>query len=145
MPFERFSRVRNIAQAIFANEFSCFDQKDALFVDIAMPQVSISYICASASNVSGESTYINCRIHTDSNEIWIRSIRVASSFQGQGLGRQLAQAAEAIARCFNIDVIKIMPLTSSLEFWRKLGYTPEPHAARVMSKILTDVATVADV
>jgi len=73
----------------------------------------------------------------DSSEAWIANLQVAASYRSQGLGRELVQVAQAIAGAMGIPVVNVFPLPSSLDFWRKMGYTPTPCMTRVLRRDLS--------
>lgn len=73
-------------------------------------------------------------LRLDIREMWIASLHVAVPFRSMGLGRQLVQAAEAIARAVGIAVVNVLPLYTSDPFWLKLGYRPHPCTVRVLCK-----------
>lgn len=52
----------------------------------------------------------------------LRSLAVAKSHQGKGVGRLLVQAVEQLGRARGFE--KIFTLTTSPEFFQRLGYVP---------------------
>ncbi len=73
-------------------------------------------------------------LRLDIREMWIASLHVAVALRSVGLGRQLVQAAEAIARAAGVTVVNVLPLYSSDPFWVKMGYRPHPCTVRVLCK-----------
>ena len=44
---------------------------------------------------------------------------------------------ENVAGAMGIPVVNVFPLPSSLDFWRKMGYTPTPCMTRVLRRDLS--------
>ena len=130
--------VRDIARKIFKDEFSWFDYDDPLFVEGVFSQVRVFYVCTKTS-VCDQRTFLDCRFHFDSRQMWIGSIEVAAHRRLHGIGRQLVRVAEATGNALGMEEVRILPLSSSVEFWLKLGYSPNPRMARVLRKNLADV------
>jgi GNAT superfamily N-acetyltransferase len=66
--------------------------------------------------------------------LWIAHVHVCWSLRGQGLGRELVLAAEATARAIGLPAVRVYPLPHAADFWRLLGYVPDPRTARVLRK-----------
>ena len=79
---------------------------------------------------------MECRIHFDTNHLWIGSLQVSTSFRSRGLGRQLVDAAEEIACEMGVRTVSVLPLLSAQGFWSRMGYRAHPGMARVLSKEL---------
>jgi hypothetical protein len=133
------SDVCHIAQKMFERQFSWFDHCDPLVVEGVFPEVRLFYV---GTNTSGtyQLTFVDCRFHLDSRQLWIGSIQVATCHRLQGVGRQLVQVVEATANALEMEEVRILPRPSSVDFWLKLDYVPDPRTARVLRKNLTDVA-----
>lgn len=127
------SNVRDVARKVFECQFSWFDRSDPLVVEVAFPQAHILYVCSAASG-NGENTFIDSRFYFDSSQMWIGSMQVASSYRLRGFGRQLVRAAEATAGALGLEEVSVLPLPSSIAFWQKIGYVPDPRSARVLRK-----------
>ena len=125
--------IRSAARTGFEHEFSLFDHRDPLIIEGVFPEVRVFYICAKASD-SVHRTYVDCRFHFDSREMWIGSIQVAASHRHRGFGRGLVRAVEATAVALGMKEIRILPTPSAVEFWLKLDYLSDPRAARVLWK-----------
>lgn len=125
--------VRDIARKMFECQFSWFDQCDPLIVEGAFPEIRVFYVCTTTSNLDHR-TFVDCRFHFDSRQMWIGSIQVAACHRGQGIGRQLVRAAEATASALGIAEVRILPMPASVDFWLKLDYAPDPRSARVFWK-----------
>jgi len=125
--------VRDIARQMFEGRFSWFDRIDPLVVEGAIPEVRVFYVCGKISN-SEQRTFVDCRFHFDSLEMWIGSIQVVACHRGQGVGRQLVRAAEATANALGIEEMRILPTPAAVGFWSKLGFRLAPRSARVMWK-----------
>ena len=123
-----------LARSAFREKVSCFDEGDPVVVENGFQQTRILYICVRASGGTSESTFVECRIDFDSRQMWIGALEVSTSFRLQGLGRQLAEAAEEIARQIGIGMVNVFPLPSAQAFWRKMGFRPHPRMARVLSR-----------
>jgi GNAT superfamily N-acetyltransferase len=135
----RPDQVSNIVRKTIECEFPWFDQCDPLVVERTFSEVRVFYVCATTSS-SGQRTFVDCRLHFDSHQMWIGSIQVAACHRLQGVGRQLVRAVEAIANALGMEELRILPTPSSVEFWRKLHYLPDPRSARVLWKKLVSVA-----
>ena len=125
--------VRDIARKMFECQFSWFDQCDPLIVEGAFPEIRVFYVCTTTSNLDHR-TFVDCRFHFDSLEMWIGSIQVVACHRGQGVGRQLVRAAEATANALGIEEMRILPTPAAVGFWSKLGFRLAPRSARVMWK-----------
>ncbi len=130
--------VRDIAWTIFEREFSWFDYCDSLIVEGVFPEVRVFYVCTKTSRLD-HCTFIDCRFHFDSRQMWIGSIQVVACHRLQGVGGQLVRAAEATANALEMEEVRILPRPSSVGFWLKLDYAPDPRSARVLWKNLADV------
>jgi predicted GNAT family N-acyltransferase len=53
----------------------------------------------------------------------LRQMAVAGSLQGKGIGRQMMQFAETVARDYGNDKITMHARVNALGFYEKLGYT----------------------
>jgi GNAT superfamily N-acetyltransferase len=133
------SDIRGITGTMFESQLPRFDHCDTLTVDGAFPAIRICYVSPGASN-SDDRTVVDCRLHFDSRQMWIRSIQVPVCHRRQGVGRQLVAAAEATANALGMEEVRILPVTSSVEFCLKLNYAPAPRSARVFWKNLADGA-----
>jgi GNAT superfamily N-acetyltransferase len=133
------SDVRDIARTYFEREFSWFDHCAPLIVTGIFPQVRVFYVCTKTSN-SDQRTFVDCRIHFQSRQMWIGSIQVAARHRLQGVARQLVRAAEATANALGMEEVRLLPTLSAVNFWLKLDYAPDPRVARVLWKNLGIVA-----
>lgn len=130
--------VRDVAWKYFECEFSWFDHCDPLIVEGAFPQVRVFYVCTKRSSFD-QRTFVDCRFHFDSRQMWVGSIQVAACYRLQGVGLQLVKAAEATANALEMEEVRILPRPSSIDFWLKLNYAPASRSARVLWKNLADV------
>ena len=130
--------VRDVARKIFECEFSWFDPCDPLLVEGVFPEVRVFYVCTKTSSLDHR-TFVDCRFHFDSRQMWIGSIQVAARHRLRGVGRQLVRAAEATANALGMEAVRILPRPSSVDFWLKLDYAPDPRSARVLWKNPADV------
>ena len=133
------SDVFDIARKMFESQFSWFDHCDPLVVEGAFPEVRLFYVCTKTSG-SHQLTSVDCRFHFDSRQMWIGSIQVAAGHRLQGVGRQLVTVVEATANALGMEEVRILPMPSSVDFWLKLDYAPDPRSARVLWKNLAIVA-----
>ncbi len=131
--------IRDIARNSFEREFSWFDARDPLTVEGDFPAVRVFYVCKRTTRLE-QRTFVDCRFHFDSREMWIGSIEVAACHRRMGVGRRLVRAAEAAASALGIEEVRILPLPPSVEFWLKLDYVPDRRMAKVLWKNLVDVA-----
>jgi len=126
-----------VVRSILRGALSCFDEGDMLSVDQGPDDVRVAYVSLQASAGPSHCTCMQCQIYLDAGEMWIANLRVAAPFRLQGLGRQLVTASERIAREMGIRIIRVFPFLASEPFWRKMGYEPDPRAARVLLKDLS--------
>jgi GNAT superfamily N-acetyltransferase len=103
----------------------------------------VLYVCTKTSN-SDQRTFVDCRFHFQSRQVWIGSIQVAARHRLRGVGRQLARAAEATANALGMEEVRLLPILSAVNFWLKLDYAPDPHVARVLWKNLGIVTQKSD-
>ena len=129
--------VGTVVRSILRGTLSCFDEGDMLSVGQGPDDLRVAYVSSQASGGPSHCTCMQCQIHFDAGEMWIASLRVAAPFRLQGLGRQLVTASERIAREMGIQIIRVFPFLPSEPFWRKMGYEPDPRAARVLLKDLS--------
>jgi histone acetyltransferase (RNA polymerase elongator complex component) len=125
--------VRDIAWKNFECEFPWFDHCDPLIVEGKFSQVRVLYVSTKTSSLE-QRTLVDCRFHYDSRQMWIGSIHVVACHRHQGVGRQMVKAAEATAKALGMEKVKILPRSSSVDFWLKLGYTPDSRMTRVLCK-----------
>ena len=125
--------VRNIARKMIKYQFSWFDYCDPLIVEGVFPEVCVFYVSTKTSNLEHR-TFVDCRFHFDCRQMWIGFLEVAACHRLQGVGRQLVRAAEATADALGMEEVRILPVPSSVDFWLKLDYTPDPRSARVFWK-----------
>lgn len=128
--------VHDVARQMFEGRFPWFDRSDPLIVEGALPEVRVFYVCRKTSN-SEHRSFVDCRFHFDSREVWIGSIQVATSHRRQGIGRQLVRVVEATADALGIEIIRIFPTPTAVGFWSKLGFRLAPRSARVMWKSIS--------
>ena len=131
--------VRAVVRQMIEREFSWFDHRDRLVVEGTFLEVRMFYVCSKRSS-SDQSTFIDCRFHFDSRQMWIGSLQVATCHRLRGVGRQLVRAAEVTANALGVQKVVILPRPSSVDFWLKLDYAPDPRSARVLWKNLVDLA-----
>ncbi len=132
--------IERIARTHFEREFSGFDHREPLIVTGIFPEVRVFYVCTKTSN-SDDRTFVDCRFHFQSRQMWIRSIQVAARQRYRGVGLQLVRAAEATANAMGIEEIRLLPILSAVDFWLKVGYAPDPNVSRVLWKNLPNVAS----
>ena len=136
------SGIRQTVRTILCNDFSSFSQEDQLVVEQRIGQVRIYYSCERAAGGCPATTFLECWVDLNSNEMWIGNLHVATACRMRGLGRSLVQVAAKIAAAFEMREINVFPLQGSLDFWRKMGYERKPCTARVLYK---DVVVGRDV
>jgi N-acetylglutamate synthase-like GNAT family acetyltransferase len=133
------SDVRNIARTYFEREFSWFDPRAPLIVTGMFSEVRVFYVCTKTSG-SHQLSFVDCRFHFDSRQMWIGSLQVAACYRLRGVGRQLVRAAEATANALGMEEVRILPRPSSIDFWLKLEYASDSRSARVLWKNPANVA-----
>jgi GNAT superfamily N-acetyltransferase len=129
-------RIKMAAKDSLRQSVTCYQEADRLDVDEFLRMVSLSYVSGKASNGGEDFTGVQLTFHPDKNVMWIRNLRVASMSRSNGLGRQLAHAAEHLARQIGVHTINLFPLTPARTFWQKLGYAQHPRVKRVLTKRL---------
>ena len=92
------------------------------------------YASGQASPGSPDATFLECRFDFAASEMWIGRLQVSAIQRLQGLGRELVQVAEWTAAAMDMREINIFPLSGSVEFWQKMGYTRQPRMTRVLCK-----------
>jgi GNAT superfamily N-acetyltransferase len=128
-------------RTIFQKGFSCFHRDDLIVVRRDRGQIRIRYVATTISSDPGDITGVQLRLGFDANEMWIGSLTVGAPFRSLGLGKQLAQSVERLARELKLSFIHLFPLVAARSFWSKLGYRPHPRMARVLRKdVAADVA-----
>jgi len=131
--------IGDIVRSVVRRSVSCFSNDDILIVKNEHRYVRIIYAPVRASVPYSDLTAIQLCLRLDTEEMWIGSLQVAVPFRSMGLGRQLVQAAEEIARATGVAIINVLPLYSSHPFWTKMGYRPHPCTSRVLCKyVLTE-------
>jgi N-acetylglutamate synthase-like GNAT family acetyltransferase len=91
-------------------------------------------------------TQVNLSFDFDTCELWISWLSVSTQLRLSGVGSQLVNVAETIARVIGIQIICVFPLVSTNTFWEKMGYVPYRRATRVLCKQLNlSPSTRADV
>jgi len=125
--------VHDLVRKIFECEFSWFNYCDPLIVEGVFSKVRVFYVSTKTSSLDHR-TFVDCRFHFDSRQMWIGSIQVATCHRHQGVGRQLVKAAEATANVLGMEEVRILPRPSSVDFWLKLDYAPAPRMTRVLCK-----------
>ena len=118
----------------FGEAFSYYSQADPLVLEEGQFEIRIFYVSLRTSPDPSNVTRVTLHFRFDTNEMWIGSLSVATPFRLIGLGRQLVEAAETIARAIGIPSVKVYPFTSARSFWEKMGYCPHRCTARVLSK-----------
>ena len=135
-------RVGDAVRRVLRRTLSCFSDEDVLAVWEGRANVRIAYSPLQASGGPGERTTMRLSLRRDTDDLWISSLHVAVPFRSMGLGRQLVQAAEAIARAAGVTLVSVFPLYSSHAFWLKMGYRPMGCTSRVLSRQVPPGATV---
>ncbi len=128
------SEIRRTVRAILRDTFSWFDVVDPLVVEQQIRQIRVFYTCFRASRGSPDATFLECRLDFNSSEMWIGQLQVSVAHRLQGLGGELVRVAERIAAGMEMREINIFPLSGSVDFWRKMGYTMKPRTTRVLCK-----------
>jgi GNAT superfamily N-acetyltransferase len=126
--------VAAIMRSSLREATACFNREDSVLVENRLSEMRLVYVCRQASCDPQDVTRMECRIHSDSREVWIGALQVASMYRLRGLGRQLALAVERMACRLDLDVINVFPLASAQRFWENLGYRPHPSTVRVFVK-----------
>lgn len=136
------SETRRTVRAFLHGAFSWFDVVDPIVVEQQIRQTRVFYTCRRASRGSLDATFLECRLHFDSSEMWIGRLQVSVAHRMQGLGGELVRVAERIAAGMEMREINVVPLSGSVDFWRKMGYTTKPLTARVLCKHVASSSSI---
>lgn len=128
------SGIENIVRDVLRKELPFFCRDDALTLEKTCHGFRITYSSTQASVSPSDATVLKLRLQRDVREMWIGDLRVGTRFRMAGFGRQLVTAAEGVARATGMAEVNVLPLSSSRDFWLKMGYAPHRHTARVLSK-----------
>ena len=131
------SEMRETVRAVLNDRFPWFHDEDPLVVEEGIRRARIFYTCHRASRGCPDTTFLEIRLDFDSGEAWIANLQVAAAYRRQGFGRELVRVTEAIAGAMGIRFVNVFSLPSSLDFWRKMRYTPRPHMTRVLRRDLS--------
>jgi GNAT superfamily N-acetyltransferase len=131
-----FETIRVIATSVLRETVCCFDDRDLVIVEAGRLGVRVAYTSTRASHDDGEVTRLECRVDVQGSQMWVDDLWVASSLRSGGIGRQLAAAAERFAMSLDLKTVNVFPLAAAGQFWKKVGYTSHPKAARVLTKDL---------
>lgn len=126
--------LADIVRSVLRRTVSCFGDDDTLMVERARRSVLITYSPVRASAPPDDLTSMKLRLRRDTHEMWIGSLHVAVPFRSRGLGRELVEAAEEIARATGALIVNALPLYASRPFWLKMGYRRLVCTSRVLSK-----------
>ena len=126
-----------IAASVLHRTVCCFEMGDTVLVETGRHGVRVAYTSSRASREAGDVTRLECRVDLQTSQMWVDDLRVVSSLRSNGIGRQLAAAAERIALALGFQTVNVFPLVSAVCFWKKMGYTSHPKTARVVTKNLT--------
>jgi GNAT superfamily N-acetyltransferase len=128
------AELSRLARHTMRTRVGRYRDSDSLVVNELLQHVRLTYVAEQASTDSSDSTQVQLQLDHGRRLMWIRDLRVCSAFRNRGVGRQLAGAAEHLARCVGVRRINLLPLGDAREFWHKLGYTPHPRMSRVLTK-----------
>lgn len=129
--------IRENARAIFGRLFSGFCQDDALVVEERHWGMRVEFVSSRTSLDPGDVTCIELCFPATAGEMWIASLRVATPLRLTGLGRQLVEVAETVARELGVPTVHVYPFLSARSFWERMQYRSHRYTARVLSKDLT--------
>ena len=132
--------IEHVVRNVFRQAVSSYGDDDTLVAEKRLRDASITYTSATASAAPWDQTGIALRLHLDTGEMWIDSIRVAVPFRRRGLGTQLVAAAEAIACAAHVTVIHVFPLLAARSFWTRNAYGHHACTSRVLSKRVSSIA-----
>jgi GNAT superfamily N-acetyltransferase len=125
-----------VATSILREAVCCFDKGDTVIAETGRHGVRVNYTSTRASRDARDVTRLECQVDFQSSQMWVGDLRLARSLQSNGIGRQLAAAAERIALALGLQTVNVFPLTSCGHFWKRMGYTSRPRTARVVTKDL---------
>jgi len=126
--------VEGVVRSAFARTLSCYGSEDSLILDRVSEAVKIAYCSSRASAGPSDQTKMEIGCSFDTGEMWIGSLRVAVPFRSTGLGRELVNAAEEIARSTGMTIVSVLPFDLARPFWLKMGYQPHRCTSRALSK-----------
>ena len=125
--------LRNLTREVFERGMQPFCGHDRLHIEAFGSELILTFRRQHQPN---RQTSIHSRFHLQANQVWIGSIFVAEHYRLRGFGRQLVAAVENTARHLEMAVVRVLPTPSSVVFWTKLGFLPDPRAARILNKSL---------
>jgi len=134
--------VPAVAKSVLRETVWSFHNGDAVLVEPGRRGVRVTYTSTRASRDVRDVTRLQCRVDFPSCQMWVDDLRVASPLRSNGIGRQLAAAAERIAFALGVQTVNAFPLVSARQFWNKMGYTSHPRIARVVTKDLGEDRSV---
>ncbi len=129
-------RILAVSNSIFLRSCCRSSEREIVRVDLMRGEAFVSF--RSITRSADAAVHMNLRICVDRDVMWIGDLGVASAIQRHGRGRELVEAAEAIAHWLGIRSIHLFPLWSARLFWHKMGYRPVKASARVMGKDAQD-------
>lgn len=125
--------IQNLTRESFARAIQPFSGRDSLHTDSFGSELIVTYRRQHQPN---RQTSIHSRFHLQAKQVWIGSLFVAEHYRLRGYGRQLVSAVENTAQQLEMSVIRVLPTPTSVDFWTKLGFLPDPSAARILNKSL---------
>ena len=123
----------SLANAAFENRFQATNYLGSLDLEAFDSELILDYRTHHQSIYQAS---IHSRFHLQAGHVWIGAIFVSEQHRHSGIGRQLVFAIEDIAERLEMSLIRVLPTQSSVDFWRKLGFLPDPRAARILNKLL---------
>ena len=125
-------------RSIFEETLCCFDESDTVLVENDFRDMRIAYTSGRLLCGARDVTCVECRIYTDTKQMWIGALRVTRALRSRGPGRQLVVAAEEIASLLGVQTVSAFASVSAQGFWEKMGYAPHSKTARVVTKDLDE-------
>ena len=130
-------RIPIVAHSIFRRSCRHFSEREIVQADQVRGDLQISLRSVTHSAI--ETVHMKLRIRANCDEMLIGDLRVAPALRLQGRGRELVEAAEAIAHVLGIHRIHLFPLWPSRPFWHSMGYRPQTGSSQVMEKNISVV------
>lgn len=125
-----------VARSILQKKLGALDAGDVVRIEPRPTATRIAYVSTRDSQSSRDVTCLECRVESYEGQMWIDRIHVASPLRHHGLGTQLVSVAEDIASSLGLRTVNAFPLERAKSFWEKIGYSPHPRKARVVTKDL---------
>lgn len=83
----------------------------------------------------GAVAFIRLQLLPYDRELWICNLEIHPFYRGRSWGATIVAAAEAAAEAQGVGVIRLYPRSTSLGFWRRLGFQPATATRQWLKRI----------